>query len=84
MSLVIEMPDPVMRAMRLPAPEAPARLVRELAIRLYAKQLLGFGKARELAGLTAWEFHELLASEGIPRSYDAEELADDMRTLEEV
>lgn len=82
MSIVIEIPDRVMRAMRLPEPEAQARLMRELAVRLYSKQLLGFGKARELAGLTAWEFHDLLAAEGIARSYDLEDLSDDMETLQ--
>ncbi len=64
MSLMIEMPDPVVRAMRLPEREAPERMRRELALRLYAKQLLGFGKARELAGLGVWEFSQLLGAEG--------------------
>lgn len=81
MSVVIEMPDPVMRAMRLPEREAPARLRRELAVCLYAKQLLDFGKARELAGLSVWEFHELLDSEHVPRNYDERELKQDLDTL---
>ena len=79
MSLVIEMPDPVLHAMRLPEQEVPARLKRELAVRLYAKGLLTFGKARQLAGMTVWEFQKLLGDEGVPRDYDQEDLADDLR-----
>ena len=84
MSLMIEMPDPVVRAMRLPEQEVPARLRRELSVCLYAKRLLDFGKARALAGMTVWEFHEALGAEGITRSYDEQDLAQDMRTLEEI
>lgn len=68
--------------MRLPEDERLTRLQRELAIRLYQKGLLSFGKARKLASLSKWEFHELLSQEGIKRSYDEEELEDDLATLE--
>nr|WP_231859802.1 UPF0175 family protein [Microcystis aeruginosa] len=37
----------------------------ELAIRLYQKQILSLGKARELTQLSKWDFHELLAQENI-------------------
>ena len=57
---------------------------RELAIRLYAKGLLSFGKARQLAGMTRWDFHDLLGEESIPRRYDVEELEEDLKTLEEL
>jgi predicted HTH domain antitoxin len=32
--------------------------------------------------MTKWEFHELLAREGILRSYDEEEFEKDLKTLE--
>jgi len=57
-------------------------LKRELALRLYEKGLLSFGKARELAGMSKWEFSRLLGKEGIPRRYDLEEFEKDLRTLE--
>ncbi len=41
------------------------QLKTELAIRLYQKGMLGFGKARELSGLTKWEFQDKLAKENI-------------------
>ncbi|MBW1929004.1 MAG: UPF0175 family protein [Deltaproteobacteria bacterium] len=80
--LTLEVPADVRDALRVPVTEQEARLRRELAIRLYGKGLLPFGKARELAGLSKWAFHELLASEGIPRHYDLEELEADLATLE--
>ncbi len=81
MSIVIEMPEPIWQAIKLPEKEVPARLRRELAICLYAKQLLGFGKARELAGLSAWEFHDLLADEKVPHNYGADDAVQDLDTL---
>jgi len=84
MRLCIEIPEDLLQAIRLPAEEAPVRLKRELAIRLYAKGLLSFGKARQLAGMSRWDFHDLLGEEGILRRYDVEELEEDLQTLEEL
>ena len=80
--LILEIPGDLTEARRLPPEEQMTRLRRELAIRLYQKEILSFGKARELAGLTKWEFHLILGQEGIPRRYDVEELSEDMDTLE--
>jgi len=65
---------PEAEALRVPAGERERRLHHELAVRLYEKRLLPLGKARELAGMEKWEFLELLAAEGVVRSYDLEEL----------
>ena len=81
--IVLEIPPELVEALRVPPDEKPARLHRELAVRLYQKGLLSFGKARELAGLSKWEFHWLLGEEGIVRRYDSEELEVDLRTLGE-
>lgn len=80
--LILEIPGDLAEALRLPPAEQMTRLRRELAIRLYQKEILSFGKARELAGLTKWEFHSILGQEGIPRRYDMEEFSMDMDTLE--
>ncbi len=80
--LALEMPDELLEALRLPPEERAKRLRRELAVRLYQKGLLSFGKARELAGMGKWEFHDLLGEEGIVRHYDLEDLAEDLKTLE--
>ncbi len=82
--LEIEIPEDLARSLKLPPDEAPGRLRQELALRLYEKEILGFGKARQLAGMTKWEFGDLLGQEGIQRHYDTEELEDDLETLEEL
>ena len=81
MSFAIEMSDAVMRAIKVPEQEVAARLRRELAVRLYSRGLLTFGKARELAGMSVWDFHSLLGGEGVERRYDAADLGQDLRTL---
>ena len=80
--MILEIPAELTEALRVPPGEKLARLHRELAVRLYQKGLLTFGKARELAGMAKWEFHFLLGEEGIVRHYDEEELKEDLRTLE--
>ena len=71
----------LLQAMKLPASEAPTRLRRELALRLYEKGLLSFGKARELAEMPHWEFHDLLGDENVTRRYGFEELEVDLKTI---
>jgi predicted HTH domain antitoxin len=80
--LTIEVPDDLVEALRVPPDEQLPRLRQELAVRLYQKGLLSFGKARELAEMSKWQFHYLLGQEGIERSYDVEELEVDLETLE--
>jgi predicted HTH domain antitoxin len=80
--MVLVIPGDLVEALRVPPGEQVARLRRELAVRLYQKGLLSFGKARELAEMTKWEFHLLLGEEGIVRRYDREELEADLKTLE--
>jgi predicted HTH domain antitoxin len=80
--IVLEIPADLTEAIQLPPDEQPARLRRELGVRLYEKGLLSFGKARELAGMSKWGFHLLLGEEGVLRRYDLEELEADLTTLE--
>ncbi|MEA5419971.1 UPF0175 family protein [Spirulina sp. CCNP1310] len=83
-SLVLEISNDVADSLQLPPSERISRVQRELAVRLYQKGLLSFGKARELAQMTKWEFHILLGDEQIERSYDLEELQKDLSTLEQL
>ena len=78
MSLQLAIPDSILRAIRLPEQRIEKELLCELAVSLYAQNLLSLGKARELAQLSKYEFGQLLAQRGIPRHYGAEELADDL------
>ncbi|MDS4058206.1 MAG: UPF0175 family protein [Candidatus Contendobacter sp.] len=56
-------------------------LLRELALTLYAQNRLSLGKARELAGLSLWEFRQWLGLRRIEAHYDADDLQDDIATL---
>ena len=82
--MVIEIPAELAEALRVPPEEIQSRLRRELAIRLYQKGLLSFGKARELAAMSKRQFHVVLGEEGIARRYDVAELEDDLSTLEKL
>ncbi|QTA93565.1 UPF0175 family protein [Desulfonema magnum] len=79
---IMEISDDLMEALRVPPAEKLTRIRQELAIRLYQKELLNFGKARKLAQMTKWEFHRLLGQEGILRHYGMTELEEDLKTLE--
>jgi predicted HTH domain antitoxin len=52
-----------------------------LALWLYAQGRLSVGKARELAGISLWEFRQVLASRRITVHYDQEDLQEDIATL---
>lgn len=80
--LILEIPEQVTEELRIPPDERLNRVRIKLAIRLYQKSILSFGKARELAQLSKWEFHELLGQENIERQYDLEELETNLETLE--
>lgn len=78
MTLYLEIPDSVARAMRLPPSEQRQQLLKELAVSLYAQGILSFGKARELANMDKLAFGQLLGNRNVPRHYGEEELKDDI------
>jgi len=73
---VIEIPYYLMQAART----TPSELKVELAIQLYQQRRLSIGHARELAGMSLWEFRQLLANRRIAPHYDIVELDEDMQT----
>ena len=73
----LEIPQTVLDAAQMSAPE----MRRELALTLYAQNRLSLGKARELAGLSLWEFRQWLATRRIETHYDVTDLQDDLTTL---
>ncbi|GAB4524108.1 MAG: UPF0175 family protein [Anaerolineae bacterium] len=78
MSIQLQIPDSVVQAIRLPEKRIAQELLVELAVALYAQELLTFGKARELAGLGKYEFGRLLGERGVARHYGQDELNDDL------
>ena len=73
MSIVVEIPDSVASGLRLPESDVPLRLRCELAVALYQQEILAFGKAAELAGLTREMFAVELTRRNIPRHYSQED-----------
>lgn len=78
--VTLELPRHVVNAARI----TPDELKQELAIHLYATHRLSLGHAREMAGLSLWEFRHLLASRKIPAHYDVADLDEDMKTWAEL
>ncbi len=78
MTVSLHIPDTIVQAIRLPEDQVGTELHKELAIALYERGYLAFGKARELAGMGKYEFGQLLGARAIPRHYGEEELIDDI------
>ena len=78
MAIQLEIPDHIAQAIRLPLAEQKEQLLLELALALYARGILSFDKARELTGLSKYEFGILLGKRDIPRHYEREDLQDDV------
>jgi len=78
--VVFSVPQEVLDSARM----TPSQLKIEMAVSLYAQGRLSAGKARELAGLSLWEFRHLLAVRQIPVHYDVDDLQDDLATVQDL
>ncbi len=76
----IEIPRDVLSSAHL----TPEEVKIELALHLYAQGKLSQGKARELAGLSLWEFRQYMAIRHIPVQYSIDDFNDDLATLREL
>jgi predicted HTH domain antitoxin len=79
-TISIEIPREVTHIARM----TPEELRVELAVYLFQQGKLSFGKAREVAEMTAWAFQQLLGTRGIPVHYDVQNYEQDLLTLEKV
>jgi len=77
-TLTLEIPREITQALRLPPQDRESRLRLELAVALYSQNILGVGKASELAGLTLLRFDEELGRRHVPMHYDESDLAQDV------
>ena len=75
-----DIPREVLHASRMTEDE----LRCELALHLFEEEKLSFGKARELSGMSVWDFQQLLGSRGIPVHYDVESYENDRETLKQL
>jgi len=80
MSLVMEIPDSIEKALRLPDGQQVDELFKELAVALYAQNALSFSKACELPKIDRLEFGQLLTQREVPRHYGEEELERDWKS----
>ncbi len=78
MSVTLEIPAEIVQCVRVPPQEIEERLRLEMALALYAQNLLSSGKACALARLTRWEWEELLSKRQIPRHYCEADLTEDL------
>jgi predicted HTH domain antitoxin len=78
MTLQLQIPDSVARAIRLPEKHLQELLLLELAVALYAQEVLSLGKAAELAGVSRVELVRALRDHGAVRHYGREEMEDDL------
>jgi predicted HTH domain antitoxin len=77
--LMLEVPQEIVDAVRLPPAEVQGELLKELALALYRRGVLSLGKARALAQMNRWQFEQLLGERKIPRHYTEADLEDDLR-----
>ncbi len=54
---------------------------KKYALKLYKDGKITLWKAAKIAGLSLWEFMELLASEGINLNYTVDELMEDFKAV---
>ena len=78
MELTLKIPQEVWLALKLPDQNLENVLLLELSVSLYERNILSFGKARELSGLSKWQFHEELGRRKIERHYDEIALDEDI------
>ena len=76
----VEIPREILQATRMTEEE----LRHELALHLFEEEKLSFGKARELSGMSVWDFQQLLGSRGIPVHYDVASYEKDRETLKKM
>lgn len=78
MVYAIEIPAEIVHATRMTVQE----MKQELALMLFQQNKLSFGKAREMTGLTVWEFQLLLGQRKILVHYDVQDYLADQPAID--
>ena len=76
----ITIPDEILQSTRLTA----AEILQELALALFQREKLTLGQASRLAGMSRWQFHQLLGSRNIPIHYGVADFEADLHTLDQL
>lgn len=79
MPTTLTLPDDLVQALPVPEGEDPERWLKvELALALYAREVLSFGQARRLAEMDYQDFWDLRGEREIPPHYGIEEFEKDL------
>lgn len=80
----LDVPKDVLLAARIKEVSAAKELKKELAIYLFERKTLSFGKASQLAGMSKWDFIGELGRRKISLHYGVEDLEGDIRDLKRI
>lgn len=76
--ITIKIPEEIVQTIKLPRKRIKEYLLVDIAASLYKQGALSFGKARQLAKMTKWEFQRELGIRKIERHYDESDLKEDI------
>jgi len=77
--ITLDIPEDIILSLKIPKDTIQKELLKELSIILYEKHILSFGKARELAKMSKWEFQDELGKRKILRHYTEKDLREDIK-----
>jgi predicted HTH domain antitoxin len=81
-SVKLDIPEEILEEVRNPPSERESTLLRELAVHLYARELLPKAAARKLSGMDRIAFDDLLGQRGITSRLSVEDVSADLRSLD--
>jgi len=81
-SVKLDIPEDILEEARIPPNERESTLLRELAVHLYARELLPKAAARKLSGMDRIAFDDLLGQRGITSRLSVEDVSADLRSLD--
>jgi predicted HTH domain antitoxin len=81
-SLTLDIPEDILEEAKIPPSEWGSTLLRELAVQLYARELLPKAAARRLSGMDRIAFDELLGQRGVASHLSVEDVDADLASLE--
>jgi predicted HTH domain antitoxin len=79
----ITLPDKILIALGLREEEIGDALKKELAVYFFQRNVLSFGQARQLSGLSVWDFLEFMKERKVPLHYGVYEYEEDLKTIKE-
>lgn len=79
--MTVNIPEPVTKLMDASTEQ---EVLEQLALWLYSRGRISMGKAAELAGVSRWDFGDIMRKYDVCHNYSVEDLDKDLTTLEEL